>query len=285
LHAFIGVGLGRLQAWRSFPRIAVSLTSWSIVRIGIVVPAVLTGHGSGTVFLLALPGGLLVDLLLVAAFGAFRGVRWRPAPDGTELRAYYGLWVLVAWLLNADAVYARLFLSPHDAGAYAIAFTIGRLPVYAVAPLVIVLLPVTLAGHPDEQRTRLWAILGVGGLLLVATLLTIGAWPGPVLGVLVGQSNAAVLNLVRGYALVGSLAAAATLLVTFVFALGCAPDLRVPGIIAVLCLMMAVIVVRQPWHLLVLQGGAVSVLVAVYGYIGYRATAYHAATLQSVASK
>jgi hypothetical protein len=185
---------------------------------------------------------------------------------------YYGLWALIAWLLNADVLYARLFLSPVHAGQYAIAFTIGRLPLYAVSPLVVVLLPVTLAGKSEEQRERFWAVVGVAGLLLTATVLSIGAWPGPVLQLLAGRSDAMLVGLVRGYSMVGSLAAAVMLLATFSFALGCEPRLGFVGGLAIVCLVAVLIGVRQPWQLLVVQGGALGLLVTVYGWLGLRAT-------------
>src|SRR5262249_20779372 len=159
LHLLIGIGLGRLQAVRSFVRMAAGLSSWSVARILIVVPAVLLGHGSGTVFLLALPAALLANLLLLLALGGYHAISWQTAEDGSQLLRYYALWALIAWLLNADVFYARLFLSPVHAGEYAVAFTIGRLPLYAVAPLVMVLLPVTLASKPEEQRARYWAVV------------------------------------------------------------------------------------------------------------------------------
>jgi len=254
------------------------------VRLLIVVPAVLLGYGSGTVFLLALPLALLADLVLLVAFGAFRGICWQPADDAARLLRYYGLWGLLAWLLNADVIYARLVLSPAHAGDYAVAFTIGRQPAYAVAPLAMVLLSVTLAGHPREQRNRFWAVVGVAGLLLLATLLSFDVWPGLVLRVLAGRSSATLIGLLRGYALVGALAAAAMLLVTFVFALGSAPRLGIPGGVAILSLLAALLLVRQPWQLLTLQGAAVAALVGVYGYVGLQATRLSGPTVRSAPS-
>ena len=55
LHAFLGVGTGRLQARRAFAAIAASLVLLSVVRIAAVVPTSLDGAASARVFAVALP--------------------------------------------------------------------------------------------------------------------------------------------------------------------------------------------------------------------------------------
>ena len=272
LHIAVGVGLGRLQRRRAFAPLAVCLALWSVARLAVVGAALLSGRADGLVFVAALPAALLGELLLLAALGAYRGVRWQRSHEAGALLALYAMWALIAWLLNCDVLYARLFLSTSSAGAYAIAFTIGRQPVYAAAPLMTVLLPVTAASAAHEQRGRYWAVLGVGGLLFAGTLLTVGLAPGLFLRLLAGQAQTGVAGLVRGYAVVGSLAAAATLLATFVFALGEPPRLRALMLIAVVSLAAAPLLDHGAWPLLLAQGGTVGGLVAVYAVRGLGAT-------------
>lgn len=235
LHCLLGVGLGRLQARRAFGGIAVSLVLLSVVRILVVLPAVERGRSSATTFAFALPAALLAAIAVAAAWGAYRtsstdarlGGLWERAADGSRLLGQFALWAAAAWLINGDAVYARLRLPAETAGAYALAFTLGRQPIYAVAPLTMVLLPVTIAARPTEQRARLRAILTVSVILLAGTLIVLAPWPATVVRLLTGDASAADPTMIRGYAVVGSGGAAATLLLTFAFALGGAPRLSI----------------------------------------------------------
>jgi hypothetical protein len=271
LHAAVAVGLGRLQAARAFARLSGCLVVWSVVRIAVVVPFVLTGRASAEVFVLALPAALAAELALLAGLGAFRGVAWRTAPDGGALRGSYGLWALFAWLLNADAVYALLFLDPANADRYATALTLGRQPIYAVAPLAMVLLPVTQAGGRGGQRERLRAILGVAALVFAGSFVVLGIRPDLVLGLLTGNAAATSAALVRGYTAVGSLAAAATLLMTFTFALGGAP--RTWLLIALTAgSLAAAALVATPGQLLLVQGLAVALLTLLCLAAGVKVT-------------
>lgn len=273
LHAVAAVGLGRLQARRAFAQIAGLNALWSLVRILVVLPAVIVSDGSATVFVLALPAALAVELVVLALLGAFRGSSWRAAADGRVLRRTYGLWALFGWLLNADAIFARLFLDRAAADAYALAVTLGRQPLYAVAPLALVLLPVTQSGRPAEQRRRLGAILLVSSLLLAGTLLVLGGWPRAIVSVLTGDPDRADATLIRGYAIVGSLGAAATLLLTFAFAMGRMPRLGALTLLALGSGIVAAAVGGDPNRLLIVQAAVVATLVIGSTVLGLRATA------------
>src|SRR5918999_1520723 len=135
----LGLGTGRLQARRAFAAIAASLVLLSVVRIAAVVPTSLDGAASARVFAVALPVALLAATAVVPPGAGYSGVLWSAAPDGGRLLGQYALWALAAWLINGDAVFARLRLPDDEAGAYALAFTLGRQPIYAVAPLTMVL--------------------------------------------------------------------------------------------------------------------------------------------------
>lgn len=273
LHATVAVGLGRLQARRSFVQIAGALTLWSSMRIAVVVPAVVAGAVSATAFVIALPVALLVEIALLAWLGAYRGTVWRAAVDSRRLLNDYGLWALFGWLINADAIFARLFLSAAGADAYALAITLGRQPIYAVGPLAMVLLPVTVAGEDEGQRDRLRAILLASLLLLVGTLVVIGGWPETIVGWLTGDPSRGNATLIRGYAVVGSLAAAAMLLLTFAFALGRPPRVRNLVVLALVGGVVAVTLATGPFRLLALQLAIVAILVVAWITLAHRVTA------------
>lgn len=270
LHTAVGVGVGRLQHARAFARIAVAQVLQMVARIAIVLPWVVAGRASALPFVAALALALLAALALLLAAGAFRGTAWESAADARALLATYALWALVAWLLNADALYARLTLSVADGDAYALALTLGRQPLYAVAPLAVVLLPVTLAADPAEQRARLRAILAVSALLLLGTLLVLAVWTRPLIDLLTGDETGDPL-LVRGYAVVGSLAAAATLLLTFAFALDRPPRLRLLVALALVPAPVALLL-DDPRALLALQATVVAALLALCWRSAFRAT-------------
>lgn len=273
LHALVAVGHGRLQARRAFARLATGLGIWSVARILIVAVMMMSGSAPEAAFVIALPAALLTELALLIGLGAYRGVRWHAAADSGRLFSHYALWALFAWIVNADAVYARLFLSAADAGKYAIAVTLGRQPIYAVAPLAIVLLPVTLNDDAVGQRRRLYAILMTSLLLLVGTWAVLGIRPQMLVDLLAGTSGRADSVLIRGYALLGSLIAAATLLLTFVFALRHAPRTRALAGMAIVYLCVAAAFVHDPRQLLSFQLLAVGPLVLHWAYLGVRATA------------
>ncbi len=273
LHAVVAVGHGRLQARRAFARLAIGLGVWSIARILIVVVVMMSGSTPASAFIFALPAALLIELALLIGLGAYHGIRWQPATDSQQLLSHYALWALFAWIVNGDAIYARLFLSAADAGKYAIAITLGRQPIYAVAPLAIVLLPVTLRDDAKGQRRRLYAILMTSLLLVVGTWLVLGVRPQLLVDFLAGTSGRADTVLIRGYAILGSLTAAATLLLTFAFALRHAPRTFALGVTVVVYFCVAAAFVRDPRQLLCFQLLAVGPLVIHWTYLGMRATA------------
>jgi O-antigen/teichoic acid export membrane protein len=267
IHAALGIGTGRLQARRAFGAIAVSLVLLSVVRIGVVAPSSLDGGSTARIFVVALPIALLGAIAVIALRGGFRALPLRPARDGRILLGQYLLWALAAWLINGDAVFGRLLLSAERAGDYALAFTLGRQPIYAVAPLTMVLLPVTLAGHPAEQRGRFRAILAISALLAAGTIAVLTPAPEALVELLTGESTTGDPALIRGYALVGSLAAAATLLLTFAFALGHPPKLRWLALLTAGGGIAALVLADSSGELLTIQG----VIVLALTVICYRA--------------
>lgn len=273
LHALVGVGIGRLQAGRSFRRMAVSSALWSLARL-LVVLLMVAGRSDGPLtFVLALPVALAVEVALLWALGAYRGVHWEAAARGNQLLQTYLMWGLFAWLLNADAVYSRVLLAPDDAQSYAVALTLGRQPLYLVAPLAMVLLPVTLARRGGDQRRRMFAILMTAAILLAGTWLVLGVRPEILVGLLTGNEQHADVALIRGYALVGPLTAAATLELTFTFALGRRLPLGGLVLLAVGSGAVAFMFVTTPLQLLAVQGAVVAVLAVGLAVIGFKASA------------
>lgn len=285
LHVTVAVGLGRLQAQRQFARLAACLALWSAARCGVATLAIITESGSPTAFVAALPLALLAEAGMLWVLGAYRGCDLRPTADGKPLVTGYALWALFAWLLNADAVFAPRVFSPADADAYAMAFTLGRQPVYAIAPLTTVLLPVTLALDQVEQRPRLFAVLGVTAVLLVGTLVVLGARPNLILALLTGDPASTSAVLLRGYAIIGSVAAGAALLMTFAFALGCPPRLQVLGGLAFSYLLVTAAFVSRPLHLLFAQGSVIFLVAAFSTVNVIRATSAKDSLLPRIAQQ
>lgn len=280
LHATVAVGLGRLQAQRRFMQMAACLALWSVARFVVAVMAVVVVHGGAGAFVAALPFALLVEAIVLWLIGAYRCCETRPAADGTSLLVGYGLWALFAWLLNADAVYAPRVLAPSDADAYATAFTLGRQPIYAVAPLTMVLLPVALHPERGEQRSRLFAIFGVTIALLIGTTLLFGARPELVLRLLTGDPASTSPLLLRGYAIIGPVAAGATLLMTFTFALGCPPRPWTMLALALGFLAITIGFVSHSLHLLVVQGLSIAAVTTICALNAMR-EAFRDSTLQT----
>ena len=274
LHVVGAAGLGRLQAARSFRKIALVLALWSVSRVAVVLPWILTGNASAAVFMAALPVAALVQLGLLSAFGAWDGLDLTaPVAQRRALLHHYAFWALFAWLLNADAILARVSLSATAADAYAIALTLGRQPAYVIAPLMMVLLPVTRGAHDGEQRGRLHAIGLVSLLVAGGTFVVLGLRPDLILTALTGTADSSSTGLVRGYALVGSLAAAASLLMTFVFGLGRAPRIAVMASLPVAQAAFTLGLVSRGSTLLFVQGAVLAALTGLLVWVALRATA------------
>ena len=275
LHAVAGIGLGRLQARSQFGRMAVALSGWGAMRLVVVGAAVSLGEASPEAFVLALPLALLAELAILWAAGAYRGVGWQAAPDSKQLMRRYAVWGLFAWLMNADALYGGTLLDTAQRDLYAVALTLGRQPVYAVAPLATVLLPAALASTPGSQRARLRSITLVSLLLFVGASLVIGLRPEALVGLLSGGTQPADAMLMRGYVVIGSLTAFASLALTLTFAVGALPDLRRWGSLALLSAAVALLFVATPQALLALQGAVVGSVTAGLAVLAWRATSAH----------
>jgi O-antigen/teichoic acid export membrane protein len=284
LHAAVGAGLGGLQGSRRFGALASALLLWTLARVLVAVAVFVTLDAPALGFVLALPAALALELLLLLRVGALRGAALtQPRIDLAALRPY-AVWALLAWLLNADAVYGHARLPAVEADAYAVALTLGRQTIYLAVPLATVLLPVTLAGARDGQRGRLYAILLVTALLLVAGGIVLGVRPELIVRVLSGGTKDVGVGLVRGYVVVGALAAGATLLLTFLFGLVRLPRLRWWGLLAVASASAAMLWASTAEELLLVQLVAVGALFAALASAGFAATAVERVERQAPAS-
>lgn len=227
LHAIVAVGMGELQGRREYLRLAIAYSCFAVVRLGFALLAMAGDRGGETAFVAALPAGLLATIALVGMLGGYRQSSFGTGGSPVRLAVSYTLWAVFAWLLNADAIAARLVLPSNEAGQYALAVTLGRQALYAILPLSFVLLPATQAGDNASQRTRLLAIMGVSAVVLMAAIVALGVAPSEVARLVSGHEKAVVPGVLRGYAVVGSLGALATLEFTFLFALGKTPRLGV----------------------------------------------------------
>ena len=224
LHALVGVGMGVLQRARKFTAMAVIIPSFAAVRLVSVLPWLWAGHLQSWQFVMALPLGLLVMGGLVGSFGGFRGLDWRPTSNRAALIPSYGLWLSIAWLLNSDGLYGRLFLGEAPSGDYALAFTLGRLPLFAVGPLVTILLS-SLLDRATQQRGRLvLGILIASTILFLGSILTLGVHAQTAIDLLSGDASGRSVRLLRVYAIQGPTAALLTMMVTLLYGVGHLPS-------------------------------------------------------------
>jgi hypothetical protein len=270
MHALIGVGCGRLQAQRRFAWLAVAIAAFAAGRIGLAVPVV-TLELPVEAFIAALPAGLAVTLAILILGGAYRGVSWKlmERRAAGPVLAGYACWTLLAWLLNADALFARLFLEPAEADRYGVAFTLGRQPLYAVAPVAIVLLSLVAASRPHELTARWGAAMLTGlGMTLVAAL-ALALLANPLVGALTGTPASGYAGLVGTYGAVGGLGALITLQLTFLAGSGRLPSARK-------LLLAAPIPAVAAWaapSALVLAGLQLTLLLVIAGWLAARGSA------------
>lgn len=226
LHAVVAVGLGSLQGRGSYPALALGYACFAVVRIAFVLLVLPLGRAGEVAFVASLPAGLVATILLLSAFGAFDSRTFRRTVEAARLLPAFATWALASWLLNADAVFARLVLPASEAGHYALAVTLGRQSYYLVTPLMFVLLPVTRAAVGEDQRARFAAIFAVFLVLLAGSAVVLGIAPNAVAGLLTGEDEHGFGTVLRGYAVLGPLGAFASLQLTFLFGLSATPWAR-----------------------------------------------------------
>lgn len=224
LHCVVAAGLGRLQGSQRYGSLALGYACFAVVRLGFAVAVLAAGSAGEMAFVASLPAGLAATIALLASAGAYRREDFHPARDRGALFAAYATWGAAAWLLNADAVFARVVLDGAEAGRYALAVTLGRQASYAVIPLLFILLPAARRAEGDQVQ-RLRALFLVSGALLLVSLGVLFPAPGDLATLLTWDDGGGHSALIRGYAVAGPLGALASLLATFVYGAGG----RLPG--------------------------------------------------------
>lgn len=241
LHAVLGASIGALQGARRFAAVSVTSVAFAPLRLLGALAAVALGHEGVTAFVAALPAALAVSLVVAGLLGAFRAISWSKAAAPRTLLFTYLSWVALAFLVNADAIYARLALPDVEADRYGVAFNLGRLAVFAIAPIATVLLPAAQGSSPSERWQRTIAAAGLTLALGAGLMATVGAFPAQVSDLLTGDGGAGYAALVRVHIIVGTLAALVTLLATLAFAVGVRPPIGVVGGAAVLPAVVAIL--------------------------------------------
>jgi O-antigen/teichoic acid export membrane protein len=210
-----------LERWLVFGAVGLALGAGRLV-FGVPLALVIGGAG-GAIVGQAL--GMLVVLTGVAwtlrghlrrgTGGAARsGIRRRP-----DVRAVSagGAFVLFAVIANCDVVFAKLWMSPTQAGRYAALATIGKVVTYLPAAVAVVVVPSTaaLAAHPERRaRVLQGAALLVGAISLMAMIPSAAA-PHLLVKLILGHSYVSIASGVLPIVVAGGGLAMLYLLVTF----------------------------------------------------------------------
>lgn len=218
LYALIGFGQGRLQGDSRFGALASTLPLFAVGRVGTVVVAFYFGGDGVGIFVLGLLVGLASTVLFLVGMGAYADLSVADRGFKPALIRPFLWWSSIAWLLNSDAVIGRLGLAEEFARRYSTAFTLGRLPVFSVAPLATLLLPLAAGRGPEGTRQLANRALIVSAAVFAATMILLAAFPGHLIELFEGKPDPAIQNLVRLHAVIGSTAASATLLLNIAFA-------------------------------------------------------------------
>lgn len=231
LHAIIAVGLGRLQAHRAFRRISVVSVSLVPSRLLFAAAFGYAGWSTGASFVTALLASAVLAASATALVGGLRGLYGAFGSD-RRLAVTYAAWGALAVLIHVDVLVVKLAFSETDASRYAAAFTLGKLGLFAVGPIALVLLPVAqpLAGGAVRSLSAATVIVTlVVGLAMFAGL---GFYPETVARLVFGESQpVGSAGLIRIHLLIGIVNVLMLLQSTLLFARGVRPPL-VPMMIA-----------------------------------------------------
>ncbi len=159
---------------------------------------------------MAIGGWVPVLMGLSQLRGSSDGPRTSRRPFVRE--AVLGSHALLAYyaLSNADALLARLLLSPHDSGLYSAGLILSKAAVFLPQFVTIVFFP--LLARDETSRSRHLAVLGVAGLGLLATVAT-ALLPRLALVAVGGDQYAEIADRLWMFVLAGSLLSIVNLLV------------------------------------------------------------------------
>ncbi|MBV8051383.1 MAG: hypothetical protein JOZ80_09355, partial [Acidobacteriaceae bacterium] len=173
----LGVQRGLMQGLYEFPRLATNFALEVIVKVGAAAAALALGWGvRGVIF-------AIVASTVVAYLHGWPRTR-SPLAQSVSLPALQeGIQASVFFIgqmiiYNLDVILVQHFFSATLAGVYAAVAVIGRVVYMLCWSVVNSMFPLS-AGVESEERGR--AVLGTALLLvvLIVTLLTLGAWAAP----------------------------------------------------------------------------------------------------------
>jgi O-antigen/teichoic acid export membrane protein len=156
---------------------------------------------------LSLPGvvfAILVSSLIASEMAKYflskKGVRWvKKVYEKKDMVVRYSIPVLVMTVATGsfialDVILARYFLPSRDSGLYAALSTLGKIIVYASAPILTVMFPLVSKSHGQGERTGKTLFLSGLATLLISTaiILVYKNFPGLAVNLLYGKSYIAV---------------------------------------------------------------------------------------------
>lgn len=177
--------------------IYVSIINW-VVRLALGYVLYLAG--------LSLPGIVLAVLISMAAASFvgrfFMGFHHIPKVESYEKKQEflkYSLPVFVMTLavgsfLSTDVVLVRHFLSAQDSGFYAALVTLGKIVIYACAPISVVMFPLVSKSYSKGEKTRhLLFLSGLATLVICTGIIVFYAiFPNLAVGILYGSKYLAI---------------------------------------------------------------------------------------------
>lgn len=179
---FLPLISGAFQGMQNFYWMSVSMHTWAVVRLGLVLvfvafsPTALAGLSSH-----------MLATLITMAFG-FWGlhllVHDRPTRQpasgigGFFVRSIFMLGGY-AVLMNADLIFVKHFFSPEDAGIFARAAIIGRSVIFLPMPIALAMFPMVISSGSStrESRITLLKALAMVGILVGSAVAVVIAAP------------------------------------------------------------------------------------------------------------
>jgi len=208
MGAMAGVAQGS-ERWGSLAAIYLANGFGRLVGAGVAMAI----DPSVTAFLIGMAVGAWAPVVVgLPQLRARHGTGAAASPRPFLREAVLGSHALLAYyaLSNADALLARLLLSPHDSGLYGAGLILSKAAVFLPQFVTIVFYP--LLARDTTSRSRHLAVVGVAGLGLLATTAT-ALLPRVALIAVGGDQYAAIADRLWMFAAAGALLSVVNLLV------------------------------------------------------------------------
>jgi O-antigen/teichoic acid export membrane protein len=174
------VALGVLQGLERFTAYGVMLLAIALSRVLFGLPWAALEHGAGGaiggqavgMFLVLIAAGLAMRRFVAARGSGAATAGLKRIPNARALAAG-AAFIGFAILTNLDIILAKIYLSPHAAGAYAALSTIGKIILFLPAAIAVVMVPNAAKARLDtgsSSRVLRVSALMVGGVSLVAAV-------------------------------------------------------------------------------------------------------------------